>query len=1206
MLDRIEHTVAVLEAAVRASRKDLYQPSTAQSVTPPPLPPPQIQPPLTAPARPCAHSVISSIRTVLASTQCLTRDSPLLKTHPALSSARKRILSALAQLVNVARKASAPAGEPLDEEEGPGAPGRELVGVARETFGLVRTFLERAQQVGVRVDLEHANDLAPPSAAAAAAAGSTPKLGASTGRPPSRSKSRSPSAAGAGARAGAPTSPSPNAAAHQEDPGAEVRLSTAEAVAAHLSTLHDALLSTLAGLIAHLHAIASGTGRNPSARTVDLTREAVERVREVVRVSERVARAAGGGRPHGEEEEGSLARLAKEREGLYQATVALVAAARRATEPEAGGGGESEGEGEGEAGRKDLLEAATAVVRAGGECVSAIERVVQAQLLLVAPPSDHGGGAGAGAGGGGSNLASELVLPKIRTAEQLAADVSAGPRAGDGPAEGGGTADAAGGGMATAESADTIRALGDRGGSDSSTLLGLLGQHVASLGVLKERLDADVQSAPDLANRADRLTLYEGDGGSVTAPLSPQARSASPVPTTTLSTSPAETVVPAAAAAASDSLAPASVPRTSLSARSSHRRSSTAGAAAGDTSSSGAMVRQQSTESAHSHSSSHVTNLSLASTAALTDQTDETSPRTSLAAGAAVAAGSIYHHGKRVSSSPGSPRPSSRQEAAAAGLAPLAIPARLSSSSTSSSREAGVSSPSLPFNYALPTSSSASLPSAVATPAPTTALSPPASAAATTTATTHTSGAPTSTTSGGLWFLERDYEPREISFNADGHVSGGTLRCLVERLTLHDTTIDPGFSNTFLLTFRMFVSPLELARLLWTRFDLAPPAHPQTGAALSPEEHKKWTAQKLTPVRLRVYNLFKTWVETYWLHDSDCEVIDELLEWCQGRLKEALPAPSKRLTDLVNKRVAAAAAAAAGLDASGKRSSLPSEFGMRQGGATGSGVSSVLSPDRSTPTLGSGSQGSTSSNGGSSTGRGLLKSMQSMDRLRQGFNSTAASAAGGHTSPPPLPSADVYSPSAAQASNAPPPVITKSQIAALRPVQSGRTPLLTSITELDPLELARQLTIMESRVYCAIRPDELLSAATANGSDGGAGSRGSTNEGPRGQNVRKMSALSTRLSGWIAEAILNEHDQKRRTALVKFYVKLGEVRIRARQCARLEPVVTDPAVGSTLNSTSSSWGITTPSLQSLRRSARRQSLACRRRGTASRPSTGRR
>ncbi|KPV73424.1 uncharacterized protein RHOBADRAFT_29150 [Rhodotorula graminis WP1] len=260
-------------------------------------------------------------------------------------------------------------------------------------------------------------------------------------------------------------------------------------------------------------------------------------------------------------------------------------------------------------------------------------------------------------------------------------------------------------------------------------------------------------------------------------------------------------------------------------------------------------------------------------------------------------------------------------------------------------------------------------------------------------------------------------------------------------MTLHDTTIDAAFSNTFLLCFRMFTTPLDLANLLWARFDLL----------------KQWTAQKLTPVRLRIFNLFKTWVESYWQHHPDGEIVDGLLEWCAGRLKAAMPSASTRLADLAGK---------------------------------------TLVPFSSLTT------GSSSS------------------------SSSSSSAA-----------IDAYSPSSAAASSAPPPVVTKSLVANLRPALSGRRSLLSSVTEIDALELARQLTIMESRVYCSIRADELLGAGNGGASSGSAKH---VSESMRTPNVRKMSSLSTRLTGWITEVILGEQDQKRRTGLLKYFIKLGE------------------------------------------------------------------
>ncbi|GAA5993217.1 hypothetical protein JCM10908_004513 [Rhodotorula pacifica] len=1040
LLDRIDHHAALLEAAVRERRKEAYQPTTA--------------------------CVISSIRTVLSSTSCLTRDSPLLKQYPPVSSARKRILTSLARLVNAARRASAPtlgtegAGSrspsPSPNAEGAANARRsqheeeqqqreeaeanaDLVGISRETVRLVRVFLDRARENGIQVELEKAYHQTGLVGASTGDEKGTPLLGGGGGGGDSSAASPLPSA----------TTRTRTTATKKEEEEEEVRLSSAEAVSTHLSTLHEALRSVLLALTTHLQQEPSSSASTTTTtitsfpRVIDLTRLAIERVRDLLSVVERVgeaalARSSSDGAPKME-----LERLKAEREGLYLATTGLVNAAREATlqwhqqqQPATTTPSSPNFE---RASTVRLQEATRAVLRSAGECVSAAEGVVQFLFQ--------------------QDRTLDFFVPRSRTAaEQL-----------DEPA---GVVQSSE--MMTEGSVDTLRKHAEEEGSDlpeavrekrrSSALLNSLGRKAASLGVLRERFEGDKGGATGVATSVERLTIG-------TEP-------ASDVP---LSSSPVETLAPAI---------PAVPPNNNSSTATTKRDSATS-----------MMMRQQSTESAHSQTSSHVTNLSLASSAALTTHTAETSPRTSLSATAA-------NNGvpKRISASSLSmSRPSSRNEV----LTSLAIPARLSSNG--SLRDMPMASPSLPFNYVLPAPSTSSLlsPTSANGPSPFSNFS----ANGTPTATKHTSGAASSTTSGGLWYLERDYEPREISFNADGHVSGGTLRCLVERMTLHDTTIDAGFSNTFLLTFRMFTTPLDLARLLWARFDLSPPTHPDTGAALSPEELKKWTSQKLTPIRLRVYNLFKTWLEIYWLHDQDREVVDDLLEWTEGRLREALPAPSKRLAELVSKRIAGATGTV-------KRSSIPNEFGLRTG-ANGS----------ATPSESAGSTGGRA--------RGFLSRMQSTGQLRQGsisaasFSSTATFSKGGP--------GDVYSPSPDSAANAPTPAISKSLIAALRPTLNGRSHLLSSVVELDPLELARQLTIMESRIYCSIRPEELLAAATS-GSD--TASKSSLQNGDGGSakahSVRQMSAMSTRLTGWIAETILNEHDQKRRTGLVKFFIKLGE------------------------------------------------------------------
>jgi len=101
-------------------------------------------------------------------------------------------------------------------------------------------------------------------------------------------------------------------------------------------------------------------------------------------------------------------------------------------------------------------------------------------------------------------------------------------------------------------------------------------------------------------------------------------------------------------------------------------------------------------------------------------------------------------------------------------------------------------------------------------------------------------------------------------------VKSGTLAGLVEQLTRHDRP-DPTFNATFLLTYRSFISAAELFQFLVRRFNTQPPPN------LNREDMLVWEEQKQKPVRFRVVNILKTWIEHYWMESNDGESL-QLLE----------------------------------------------------------------------------------------------------------------------------------------------------------------------------------------------------------------------------------------------------------------------------------------------------------------------------------------
>ncbi|KAF2101097.1 ras GEF [Rhizodiscina lignyota] len=272
--------------------------------------------------------------------------------------------------------------------------------------------------------------------------------------------------------------------------------------------------------------------------------------------------------------------------------------------------------------------------------------------------------------------------------------------------------------------------------------------------------------------------------------------------------------------------------------------------------------------------------------------------------------------------------------------------------------------------------------------------------------------------------LEKTYA-HELIHNKDGQVTGGSLPALVEKLTTHDTTPDATFVTTFYLTFRLFTTPQEFARSLIDRF-----------------ENVGGNAKIGVPVRLRVYNVMKGWLESHWQADTDASALPTITEFANGQLKTALPAAGKRLVELTSKVTE-----------------------LKEGSIAPRLVSSL---------------------GKSST------------------------------------SATVFS---VPDSSMPNPIISKGQLNALRHAMIGGSPC--SITDFDPLELARQFTIIESRIFCSIGPEELL------------GSEWTKKVDSKAVNVRAMSTLSTDLANLVAETILQLEDPKKRAAMIKQWIKVA-------------------------------------------------------------------
>jgi hypothetical protein len=294
-----------------------------------------------------------------------------------------------------------------------------------------------------------------------------------------------------------------------------------------------------------------------------------------------------------------------------------------------------------------------------------------------------------------------------------------------------------------------------------------------------------------------------------------------------------------------------------------------------------------------------------------------------------------------------------------------------------------------------------------------------------------------------FWVVAHDYDPREITFNSEGVMNGASLTVLVEKMTPHDGPVEHTFWTTFFYTFRLFTSPVQLVDALILRYNLQPPA----AMAFGERERAIWIESKVVPVRLRIYNFLKAWLDTFWRCDTDDVVLDTLKDFSLNIVSRTLPAMSPRLDQAIRRRMSGPLSASSNSD---KRS-------FRRSG--------------------------------------------SIDHTTRTPVSAFAPIHGG------LP---------------PTPVISKSLNALLlrNPPSANVT-----ITEFDPLELARQLTIMESKLFTLVAPEDLLQTGKKSIPE-----------------LKALSTLSNQITGWVADNILNEQDAKKRASLLKFYIKLADVR----------------------------------------------------------------
>jgi len=271
--------------------------------------------------------------------------------------------------------------------------------------------------------------------------------------------------------------------------------------------------------------------------------------------------------------------------------------------------------------------------------------------------------------------------------------------------------------------------------------------------------------------------------------------------------------------------------------------------------------------------------------------------------------------------------------------------------------------------------------------------------------------------------LMRSYA-HELLYNKDGQIVGGTLAALVEKLTSQHAPPEPEYNTAFLLTFRLFTNAVELTEALITRFEYAGDCNTDS-----------------SPARLRVYNFFKTWLESHYLPESDAPALKIIHKFAIEQLSVQFSGPGQRLAELIKR--------ASQIEVSSTANQLVSAVGK---------TCVSLSTD---------------------------------------YEKTI------------IPHANV----------------NREQLYLLT---GGASTKKLSLLDLDSVEIARQLTIVESKRFCAIRPHELLGLEW-------------TKKKGRAENVLAMSRFSTNLTNLVVDTILAADQTKKRVAVLKHWIKIAKV-----------------------------------------------------------------
>lgn len=391
----------------------------------------------------------------------------------------------------------------------------------------------------------------------------------------------------------------------------------------------------------------------------------------------------------------------------------------------------------------------------------------------------------------------------------------------------------------------------------------------------------------------------------------------------------------------------------------------------------------------------------------------------------------------------------------------------------------------------------------------------------------------------------------ELLVDENGNLLGASFKGLVYTLTNEVSPPEYFFVSTFFICFRSFANGIDFIEELITRFEMNHNTFKNNEKSDIGEEMRLKNRRKL------IIKMFQLWLESYWNHEADSSLLTTLVNFFNEGVSVYLPLDSLKLLEiaarlsskpltenqkrnrrprtekqLINRSITVTRS-------NRKRSSgfadntLSSRYSMVDGYElsrinTKSSTSSLKSMSLSLP-LGVGNQTSSSNS--------LLTKNQLITIEK--VNLTFRAILGDSWCPAKYINTKTFIPLNLAS------ILSKwYNVCDQSWVLSNYRP---NLLDFNGLELAKQLTLIESHIFCSIKPDELLNQNFT-------AKRAHLKLAP---NIRQSLLFTNCLSGYVLESILQPKiNQKMRVNIIKTWLKVAISCLYLRNFNSLASIIT--------------------------------------------------